>query len=167
MLVVALAATLGGNALAGGYVGVGVGCYPVWGYHGYGSYCGGYPWWPGLAIGIGLGAICSSIWHSSSGYANSYDYPAVSYAYAPPTHGTGEAATQPATPLAPAVQEALVTKVWVPSSPGAGKWVPDATPYSYSPTAEIVLAKAAPVKTAPKVSVSRSAGGVPVYCVGP
>lgn len=115
---------------------------------------------PFLSFGIGLGIGAPCAWPA---YRCGYPYPA--YAYAHPAYAYNQpindippvAAASPA----PAVAE---TPPWVPSTPGAGHWVPDPEPYAYAPVA---VAKKTPASTAVltqnKVTVTKSPEGVPVY----
>ena len=52
--------------------------------------------------------------------------------------------------------------IWVPSSPGPGKWVPDPQPYRYVPTTSTQPVKPANPANPQTVTVTNSAGGVPV-----
>lgn len=136
------------------------------GYHG--GHCDG--WWfaPGLAFGLGLGALSAYSW-STREY-----YPPYSYTYSYPAYGC-VASQPPRTPVPADLPQAETAQPqpapapepqpqhWIPSSPGAGTWVPDPEPYSYTPTQP---ASAKPSKTAPAnetVSVTTSLGGVTVY----
>ena len=122
---------------------------------GLGGHCGG------PAIGFGIGASCAG-----PAYGCAYGYPGCAYpqpAYAsdPPANYALAATASPA-PAAPPVAE---TPAWVPSTPGAGHWVPDPEPYSYTPGPTVKRTSAVSAGTPQTVTVSRSAGGVPVYSV--
>ena len=158
ILTAGLIASFSGSAFGGGY----------YGYHGCGPYWGCGPWWPGLAIGFGLGAITTAAAASHPTYVYSYGAPVVSYASAPVAYAARTVPTQPVAAPAPAIQESLVTKVWVPASRGAGRWVPDPNPYSYTASAESAVAKvAAPANAPPLVAANKSPGGVRVFVAGP
>jgi len=146
-LTLSLAFALCTNALAHGHL-------HVWG-------C-----WPPFSIGIGLGTICGWSLHSCPAYCYHYSYPAYSCAYSPPSYASAPpanyvapAATVPSPRTAPAPSD------WVPSTPGAGEWVPDPTPYRYTPPVAAkkpVRPKAAPAQM---VTVTRSPEGIPVYII--
>lgn len=112
------------------------GCGGWGGWHG-GCGWGGCGWWPLATFGIGLG-VGTAVGYASAprypAYSYSYVYPA--YAYAPPSSAyvvpVGSYARQPVN--TPVVAPAPQVAVWVPSTPGAGKWVPDRNPYSYTPS---------------------------------
>jgi len=138
-LTLSLVLALGGNAMAHG-------CWHCWGF------------WPSFSVGIGLGGVfgcslgvrpgCSC--YCGCGYpAYSCDYSQPAYAYAPPANYV-----DPPQPSA-----------WVPSTPGAGRWVPDPTPYSYTPA--VTAPRPAEPKTALRqvVAITRSGDGIPVYSI--
>jgi hypothetical protein len=135
-LTLSLVLALGGNAVAHG--------------------CCGF--WPSFSIGIGIGAVfgCSlgvgpgCYCYCGCGYpAYSCAYPQPAYAYAPPANYF-----DPPQPSA-----------WVPSTPGAGRWVPEPTPYSYTPA--VTATRPAEPKTALRqvVTMTRSGDGIPVYSI--
>ena len=124
--------------------------------------CGFWPFW-GFGLGLGVGAALS--WPA---YSCAYAYPAYTYgyppyAYAPPAYAYDPPVAQAPvrTPPPPAPQPPP-PPVWNPSTPGAGHWVPDPTPYRYVPSSAAGAAATSPPET---VTVTRSVGGVPVYTV--
>jgi len=119
-----------------------------------------WPLWP-LSVGLGFSLGCASTYHASCPDYG-YCYRSSVYAYTPPT-----VYTTPAIPVASAPVEAPapVTPVWVPSTPGAGHWVPDPTPYSYSENAAPKPRVATTPSTPPSVTVTHSPGNVKVYVV--
>jgi hypothetical protein len=109
--------------------------------------CGGCDWWPFAAFGLGLG-IGSAVTYATTprypAYSYTYVYPPPSVpAYAPPSAPqaapTSVYARHPVSlpAIAHAPQHAIyapqVAACWVPSTPGAGRWVPDPNPYRYAP----------------------------------
>ena len=110
--------------------------------------CGGCDWWPFAAFGLGLG-IGSAVTYAATtprypAYSYTYVYPQPSApAYAPPSAPqaapTSVYARRPVSPPAtahapqPAIYAPQVATCWVPSTPGAGRWVPDPNPYRYAP----------------------------------
>jgi len=130
----------------------------------YGCYYGGpcfWPFWP-LALGAGI-ALGSSIAYSHSYSSPTYVYapPPYAYSYSQPANTySSSTSVQPASvqhdSSAPAPVYAEVSP-WIPSTPGAGHWVPDPSPYTYG-------AARAPV-VVETVTVTNSIGGVPVYTV--
>ena len=125
------------------------GCYGFW------------PFWPLALFGAGLAVASVASANSSPTYvyappAYPYGY---AYSYAQPQHSYAAPPAQ--APAAPAHYEVAS---WVPSTPGAGHWVPDPTPYSYNPAVETKVVVSAP-EPATLVTVNRSAGNVPVYTV--
>ncbi len=164
-LVATLAVTglLIANAAAGPYYYGGGYCGPYGGYGGcyYGGGCNNF--WPGLAIGLGVGALTtalvSSSQHSDTVY---YAVPTPVYTYNPTAVSTTAAAPPPPQPVV------AKSVVWVPSTPGAGQWVPDPEPYAYFAAAPSPKPKTVVISTtvvAATVSRTSSAGGVPVYAL--
>ena len=131
------------------------GCYGFW------------PFWPLALFGAGLAVASVASAHSSPTYvyappAYPYGY---AYSYAQPQHSyVAPPAQAPAPTSAPAAPAHYEISSWVPSSPGPGHWVPDATPYSYSPGVQTKMVVSA-AEPATFVTVNRSAGNVPVYTV--
>ncbi len=140
-LTLALVLTLGAKAMA------------------HGCWC----FWPGFGIGVGLGGLCGVSLGVGVGcgwscgaccpvYGYAYSQPSYGYsqpAYAPPAYGyAADYADPPAAAPSPSY-------IWVPSTPGAGHWVPDPAPYSYTPAPASRLRQV--------VTMSRSPEGIPVY----
>jgi hypothetical protein len=117
---------------------------------------GGCFYWPFWAFGIGLAAAYSCQAYSVSRSQPVYTYVPPACVYSPPA---GEAA--PAA-VAPALQATALTAVWVPSTPGTGKWVPDPKPYSLKPRVAVAAAAAPATST---VIVTNSPEGVPLHIV--
>jgi hypothetical protein len=142
-LTLSLVLALGGNAMAHG----------CWGF------------WPGFSVGIGLGGVfgCSLGVCAGCGCYCGCGYPAYSYAYSQPAC----AYSQPAYACAPPTGyvDPPQPSAWVPRTPGAGRWVPDPTPYSYTPRA--TTTRPAEAKTALRrvVTMIRSGDGIPIYSV--
>lgn len=117
-----------------------------------------WPLWP-LSLGVGVGLGCAaSTYHSCS---SAYSYGPAAYAYTtPPVYAA------PPIPAAPVVVEtpAPANPAWVPSTPGAGHWVPDPAPYSYSENAA-PKPRAAAALSPQSVTVTTSPGNVKVYVV--
>jgi hypothetical protein len=119
--------------------------------------CGFWPFIPlVMGLGFGLAAAASSQSHAYPAYV--YAGPTYSYYYPP-------AAANP-TPAAPYVNTEVRSDVWIPSTSGAGHWVPDPTPYQYS-EAQTAPSFKVPVRdnSGYTVTVARSPGKVPVYVV--
>ncbi|HVV73843.1 MAG TPA: hypothetical protein VHI52_20435 [Verrucomicrobiae bacterium] len=131
----------------------------------HGGCFGFWPLWP-LAFGAGVAL-------SSAAYYDSYSYPR--YVYAPPAYpyytynypATSSVAVPPpqALPSSPQLNPPPAP-AWVPSYPGAGHWIPDPQPYSYTPQPARHQASAAQSHSGEKVTITRGAGGIPVYTVG-
>jgi hypothetical protein len=102
-----------------------------------------------FGIGLGVGGICE---------APVYACAAPAYSYAPPAFCGYDCPPSAGDPPARVVSIAAPPAVWVPKTPGVGHWVPDPEPYHYSPAPTLE-------KKAAAVTVSRSAGGVPVYII--
>jgi hypothetical protein len=161
--------------------------------HGYGYGYGCFPWWPlaTFGLGFGLGALTQS--HAPE-YVYAYPaytaYPAYSYTtYAPaqPVYAQAHAPAQPvyakSAPPRPAktVPAASTTAnvaavanprpaaSWVPSTPGAGHWVPDPKPYSYTEVATPKKTAIADNRAVPgvveTVTIKNSPGAVRVVVV--
>jgi hypothetical protein len=135
--------------------------------HGCWGFCGG----PFLSIGIGP-CLGFSV---GCGPAYAWGCPASSYVCRQPYYPYYPAAvydpvpvrvvapaSMPVYPLAPQVAS---TPTWVPSTPGAGRWVPDPAPYSYVPPTPRPAAARAATAGHPIVSILRSPEGIPVYFV--
>lgn len=132
------------------------GCYGFW------------PFWPfALGAGLAIASVASAQNHSSPTYVYTpaeYSYP---YSSPPPQNPTINPLTQTPAPSGPAVQpEPNPLSSWVPSSPGAGHWVPDPTPYTYSqaPQPKSTPAIMAEPRTE-VITLTHSAGNVPVYTI--
>jgi hypothetical protein len=122
----------------------------------------GWPFWPCWSVGVGVGAG----WGCWGGPAGYYSYPAYSYpvyGYSPPPAQT-LSPPDPAPPAAPA-PTALTAPAWVPSTPGTGAWVPDPTPYRYTPAATTQPASTARAAAGQTTVVTRSPEGVRLYLV--
>lgn len=150
-LSLSLVLALGGNAMAGWHCG--------WGF------------WPSFSVGVGLGGVIGCSLGAGLGcccYCGS-GYPAYGYAYSRPSYAYAYAPAAsyvdppPAAIASPAW--APEPSYWVPSTPGAGRWVPDPAPYSYTPG--VSVARPAETKTALRqvVSVGTSPEGIPVYSI--
>jgi hypothetical protein len=132
------------------------------------NFCG---LWPSFSVGIGLGGFgCSLGAGPCYCYCGcGYPYPAYSYAYSQPacTYGYAPGANYidpPAAVPGPAAR-APEPSPWVPSTPGAGRWVPEPTPYRYTPP--VTAARPAEAKTVLRqvVASSCSPEGIPVYSI--
>ena len=106
----------------------------------------------GIGFGLGTGWSCQSY--------GCYAYPSYSYAYAPAANYVSPLAEAPAVAVAPIDPPA---PAWVPSTAGAGHWVPEAQPYCYTPVAPAKKADA--VLAGQTVTTVQSPGGVRVYIV--
>jgi hypothetical protein len=117
----------------------------------------------GIGIGFGTGWHCPSYgcYYEYPGYS----YPSCAYDYAPPAYGCASSANcasqVAAQPAAPVASIDPPTPAWVPSSAGAGHWVPEPQPYCYTPAAP--ASKADTVIASRTVATIQSAGGVRVY----
>ena len=104
-----------------------------------GGCCGFWPFLPLAFAGIAIASAASA--HSSPTYVYApppypYGYP---YSY-PQSHAPDQQPAQvPSGATAPAMSSVEQGSHWVPSSPGAGHWVPDPTPYVYAPVAQSKL----------------------------
>src|SRR5260370_20222558 len=82
-----------------------------------------WPFWS-FGLGWGLGAA-----YSYPAYRYSYPYTAYGYYYPPPVYTynpqVSYAQTAPPAPSAQPAPKEPELQVWVPSTPGPGKWVPD------------------------------------------
>ncbi len=117
-----------------------------------------------VGIGFGIGAGCAYPAYGCAYHYPAYPYyPHPAYAYNPPAnYAPPLAATPEPSPAAPVVTQ---SPVWVPSTPGAGHWVPDPQPYQYAPP---VAAKPPPSATsdpAQTVTVTKSPEGIPLYII--
>ena len=134
--------------------------------------CCFWPFWA-FGLGIGLGAAVTS-----AASTPRYVYPVYSYPYAPPAYyyppHVAYTHPAPATPSqAPVAQTAAApapaldhqAQSWVPSSPGAGRWVPDPQPYRYVQSIESQPVKALNQVYPMTVSIVSSPGGVPVHVI--
>jgi hypothetical protein len=148
-LALSLVLALGGNAMAHG-------CWHCWGF------------WPSFSIGIGLGGafgcslgLCPGCYcYCGCGYpAYSYAYSQPAYAYAPPANYVDPPAAVPSPAKGPEPSP------WVPSTPGAGRWVPDPTPYSYTPAVTATRPAQAQTTLRQVVTMTRSGDGIPVYSI--
>ncbi len=147
-LTLSLVLALGANAMA----------------HGHWHVCG---FWPSFSVGIGLGGVfgCSlGTWpgccYCGSGYpayGYAYSQPSYAYAYPPPANYVDSPAAAPSPARAPE------PSYWVPSTPGAGRWVPDPTPYSYTPAVSATRPAQATAALRQVVTVTTSPDGIPVY----
>ena len=149
-LTLSLVLALGGNAMACGY-------WHVWGF------------WPSFSRGIGLGGVfgCSLSLSPACGCYFGCANPVYSCAYPQPAYAYVPGSSYAAPPLViPSPAQPPEPPAWVPSTPGAGRWVPDPTPYCCTPCA--TASRPAEVKTAPPhvVTVTRSPEGIPVYSIG-
>lgn len=141
-----------------------------YGYHGYAYYgghgCGGWSFVPGLALGLGFGTLWSSYaCRDYPSYSYSYYYPSPSYVYSQPST-TPPSTTAPGSSAqveASQPAQSPEPQPWVPSTPGAGSWVPDPQPYSYSPTQNTPPKPANSRVPSQATAITTSAGGVPVF----
>jgi hypothetical protein len=141
-LAVSLLLVLGGKAMA------------------YGCCC----FWPGFGIGVGLGGFCGfslglGLGGLGCGCYCGPGYPAYGCAYSQPAYGYGYGAPAygyPANYIAPPAPAPSYD--WVPSTPGAGHWVPEPAPYRYTPACALPRLRQA-------VTVTRSPDGIPVYSI--
>ncbi len=167
--------TLSSSAVAGLHGGVG---FRFGGGH-YRHWQGGGRFWAPFGLGLGLGALLSwPLYYGPDYYcAPGYDfwyaspYPAYSYVPAPPASlyrppAVHYSATVPIPDPPKPAPQASATTAWVPADRGAGKWVPDPAPYSYTPGAAKPSAQAPFSETPCVVTITHSAGGVPIYIVG-
>jgi len=154
-LILSLVLTFGGNAMAHG-------CWCGWGF------------WPSFSVGLGLGGVfgCSLACPCcccSCGYGYpAYGYPAYSYAYSQPAYAYSyaPAANYVDPPAAvPGPARAPEPSGWVPSTPGAGKWVPDPAPYSYTPPVSATSPAQAKPALRQVVTSTCSPEGIPVYTI--
>ena len=147
-LTFSLVLTLGGNAMA----------------------CGWCCFWPSFSIGIGLGGIFGCSLGVGPGcycycgcgcpaYSCAYSRPAYAYSYAPAANYIAPPAAVPGPARAPEPSP------WVPSTPGAGRWVPDPTPYSFTPAATATTLPEAKPALRKVVTMTRSRDGIPVYTI--
>jgi hypothetical protein len=111
-----------------------------------------------LGVGLGLGLGCSY-----PVYECGYGWPA--YAYAQPTYAYPAADYPSPAAIAPAAPVVSQPAAWVPGTPGVGHWVPDPTPYRYTPALGAKQTSAASAPPAETVAVTSSLGGMPVYRV--
>jgi len=128
--------------------------------------CWGGGFWPFWTFGLGWGLGAA---FSYPAYRTTYVYPAYSYYYPPAvsTYSYSPPASQPQeapAPDQPAPSEPE-PQVWVPSSPGPGTWVPERQPYRYVPTAAHAATPPAQTATPQTVTLTNSAGGVPVRII--
>jgi len=137
--------------------------------------CCFFPFWA-FGLGIGLGAAVTA---AASG--PKYVYPVYSYPYASPPYGyyyaprpayshpAPAAPAQPAPgqtdPAQTAPEPDLQAHAWVPSSPGAGRWVPDPHPYRYVQSNEGLPIKLVGQVYPMTVSTISSPGGVTVHVI--
>jgi hypothetical protein len=130
--------------------------------------CGGCAFWPFALFGAGVAIASAASAHSSPTYVYApppypYYYP---YSYPQsPAPSSQQPAQDPSGSTAPAMSSLEQAARWVPSSPGAGHWVPDPTPYVYEPVAQSKLVATSAQPATQLVTVNRSAGQVPVYTV--
>jgi hypothetical protein len=130
--------------------------------------CGGCcAFWPfALALGAGVAIASAASAHSSPTYV--YVPPPYPYGY-PQSHAPAsqQPAQNPPVSSAPAMSYVELGAHWVPSSPGAGHWVPDPTPYVYEPVAQSKLVATSARPTTQLVTVNQLPGQVRVYTVTP
>jgi hypothetical protein len=130
------------------------------------GYCSGGFVWPlwGFGLGLGLGSALS--YRAEYPSYDSYRYTTTTYSYTPPANPQPAAGIEQIEPSQPAQ---ATDPIWVPSAPGTGRWVPDPTPYRYTPTpapiARPQVSTAQPGSEIQKVSYTSSPGGVPLYSI--
>jgi hypothetical protein len=155
------------SALAGVHGGASVGIHSGFGFRGGVGHRHGFQGGPRWSFGFGL-ALWDPFWCGWAGYWAGY--PVYGYPCDPPVYSSGaalnsvlDARTVPA--AAPAKEPEV--KVWVPASPGIGKWVADTDPYRFTSSGITKEPKPAPALVPQTTTFTRSAGGVPVYTVSP
>lgn len=166
-LILSIAFTLGTGTINARAYGGWRGGYGGWhgGYwHGGGWYGGGCSFWPSFTFGLGLGALAAYPWYRYRTCNYVYYSPASSYVYRQPAY----TCSPPANPAPPAAvlrqaPKAPENPVWIPSSQGAGQWVPESNPYRYSPAPKPSGASPVPAAPPEAVTIAKSPGGVPVY----
>ena len=85
--------------------------------------------------------------------------------------GLDYARSAPAVTAAPTVTAATAAPAtptlaaWTPRTPGAGRWVPDSDPYSYTPSTPVLVAPRASPGNNELVTNTRSREGIPIYTV--
>jgi len=112
-----------------------------------------------LGVGFGLGLGCSY-----PVYECGYGWPAYTYTYAEPAYAFSPTA-DPAPAASASVAPVSQPSGWVPATPGVGHWVPDPTPYRYTPGPEAKQTSVATPPVVETVAMTSSLGGVPVYRV--
>jgi hypothetical protein len=143
-MIFGVALTLGSGALSAGA---------------HGGYCYGPGLWPIIPLAFGLGAALSC-----AAGGESYSYPV--YASAPEAYAYEPASTSGQMPQTAQVALAPQNAVWVPKTAGAGHWVPDLTPYSFSPlVSNNKSSGASNVTNLTVTTITHSPGNVPVYIV--
>jgi len=124
----------------------------------HGGGCYGPCFWPFLPLVFGLGAAVAS-----AASTPSYGYHV--YVHAPPAYTySASAVSAPTRETTPTI-EAAQPLVWIPSTPGVGHWVPDATPYNAQVAPAPGAQKAKSANAAQVVTFTHSAGNVPVVVV--
>ena len=132
---------------------------------GCGGCCGFWPFLP-LAFGAGIAIASAASAHSSPTYV--YVPPPYYYPYSYPQSqapSSQQPVPNPSGSTAPAMSSLEQASRWVPSSPGAGHWVPDPTPYVYKPVAQSKLVATNARPATQLLTVNRLPGQVPVYQV--
>ena len=134
--------------------------------HGCWHVCG---FWPSFSIGVGLGGAfgcsvacpccCCTCGYPYPAYSYVYAQPSYPYAYAPAANYFDPPAAVPSPARAPELTG------WVPSTRGAGGWVPDPTPYSYRPPVSATGPAQAKPALRQVVTSTCSPEGIPVYTI--
>jgi len=155
--------TFGGGGHTGGHFGGGH-YYAGGHYYRSAHWYGGW-WAPTFALGFGLGSLWSYPRDYYPPYGYGYYYPGYRYVYTQPVSPAPTVPPQkpPAQVEVPQVTPPPEPQPWVPSSPGTGSWVPDPEPYSYQPGHVSAARPLETTKTTHTLSITTSAGGVPVY----
>ena len=123
----------------------------------------GFPFVPFWSFGLGWGLGAATAMATAQPYPvyPVYTSPRPDWSY---RAEEAPAASQQTAPVQEAAPEPPPSALWFPSTPGAGHWVPDPTPYSYTPaTVEHVKPESEPAPTT--VSTSSFPGNVRVYVV--
>jgi hypothetical protein len=158
--------------------------------HGCGYGYGCFPFWPLLSFGLGFGLGAATAHSQPAQYTYVYPsyaaYPSSGYtSYAPaqpvyaqtyrPAQPTYAQNSQPRTvrtvaavsqrPTVTAMARPQSSPAWAPSTQGAGHWVQDPEPYSYSPLAATRKTEPASMPATETVSISQAPGSVRLVVV--
>ncbi len=111
---------------------------------------GCYGFWPFFAFGLTVAAI----------EASSRSYPVYVYE---PAYNSAPPPTYTSPPPPQVYNPPPDPEPWRPSTAGAGQWVPEPKPYSYAPAPAVHKPVKPVASSAQTVTVTRTAGGVPLY----